>query len=364
VAVLGPLAAVRNLGDGGSSDVWATTAVTPFDGLVDALPNADVRLVGDAEGASDADVAIVVVGYTRADEGEFIGDSGTAHLAELFPGADDPDEVAAFEARVASEGEPLQAPTDVAGDDGTGFSTGGDRRSLRLAPADEALIAQVVAANPRTVAVVISGSAVVMEPWRHDVPAIVQLWYGGMEAGHALADVLLGRVDASGRLPCSIPRDEADLPAFDPDADAVTYDSWHGYWHLAREGREAAYPFGFGLSYTTWALSPPEVDDDGDTLVVRATLSNTGTRDGTDIVQLYAGRPADLTRPARRLVAFARVEVPAGGRVHVELAVPWSRLAVRDSATRTWAVASGTYALTLGRHTADPAATDVEIERL
>ncbi len=363
LAVLGPLAAVRNLGDGGSSDVWAPSAVTPFHGLAAALPDGVVQLVTDPGDAAAADAAVVVVGYTRADEGEFIGDAGTVHLRELLPGPDDPDEAAAFEARVTAEGEPLQAPDGVAGEDGTGFSTGGDRRSLRLKPDDEALIAAVAAVNRRTVVVVTSGSAVVMEAWRDEVPAIVQLWYAGMEAGHGLADVLLGRADASGRLPCTIPTDEAHLPPFDPDADAVVYDGWHGYWRLARDRHDAAYPFGFGLSYTSWSLGPAELDDDGEELVVRATLRNTGGRDGTDFVQLYAGRPADPTRPARRLVAFARCDVAAGATADVELRVPWSRLAVRDPATKRWAVAPGSYVLTAARHSADLDALDLVVDR-
>jgi len=305
----------------------------------------------------------VVVGYTRADEGEFIGDAGTSHLGALLPGADDPEEVAAFEARVAAEGAPLPAPAGVAGEDGSGFSTGGDRRSLRLKPEDEALIAAVSAHNPRTVVVVIAGSAVVMESWRHDVPTIVQLWYSGMEGGHALADVLLGEVDASGRLPFSIPTDEAHLPPFEPDADAVVYDGWHGYWHLAREGHAPAYPFGFGLSYTSWEVGSADVRDDGDHLVVRAQLRNTGDRDGTDVVQVYGGRPADPSRPARRLVGFARAEVAAGETAVVELEVPWARLAVRDITTHRWEVPAGSYALSVGRHAGDTRAVEVVIER-
>jgi beta-glucosidase len=203
-----------------------------------------------------------------------------------------------------------------------------------------------------------------MEPWRHSVPAIVQLWYAGMEGGAALADVLLGRVDASGRLPCTIPADEAHLPPFDREADAVTYDGWHGYWLLARDRHEAAYPFGFGLSYTTFELGPTTLDEDGDELVVHTSVGNTGARSGSDVVQLYAGRPGDSTRPARRLVAFARVDdVPAGGQAAVELRVPWSRLAVRDPATGSWGVAAGTYVLTAARHAADLMAVDLVVDR-
>jgi beta-glucosidase len=362
VAVLGRLADVRNLGDGGSSDVRAPSAVTPLDGLVAALAGVDVVNVEDPDDAAGADAAVVVVGYTRADEGEYIGDDGTRHLRRLLPGPDDPADVAAFEARLAAEA-PFQDPPGLTGSDSLGFAKGGDRRSLRLRTEDEELIQAVAAVNPRTVVVVISGSSVVMEGWRHAVPAIVQLWYAGMEGGHALADVLLGRVDATGRMPCTIPTDEDHLPPFDPDADAVTYDRWHGYWKLARDRHEPAYPFGFGLSYTAWALGPAAVEDTGDELVVTATLRNAGERRGADVVQVYAGRPADSSRPARRLVAFTRVELGAGESTVVELRVPWARLAVRDTTRRTWSIAPGTYVLTVARHSADLSAVDLVVDR-
>ncbi len=363
VAVFGRLADVRNLGDGGSSDVFAPTVSTPLQGLVDALVGVAVHPALDPTTAADHDLAVVVVGYTRADEGEFIGETG-GQLRQLLPGADDPEEAAAFVALVAAEASPRLAPGSVPETPPGGFSVGGDRVSLRLSDADEALITAVAAANPRTLVVVISGSAVVMEAWRHQVPAVVQLWYSGMEGGHALADVLLGRVDASGRLPCSIPTTEAHLPPFDRHADAVTYDGWHGYWLLARDRHDAAYPFGFGLSYTTWEVGPTTLDEDGDEIVVHTSVTNTGARKGTDVVQLYAGRPADPTRPARRLVGFVRVaDVAPGEHATVELRLPWSRLAVRDPAEGSWRVAPGTYVLTVGRHAADLDAVDLIVDR-
>lgn len=365
LAVLGQLADVRNLGDGGSSDVYAPSVVTPLAGLRAALPDWQVDHLTDDQAAlaAEADVAIVVVGYTREDEGEFIGDDGTTHLRSLLPGADDPDEAAAFEAMLAAEDLPPLAPGSVPPRGAAGFSTGGDRQSLRLHEADEALIAAVAEAQARSVVAVISGSAVVMEAWRHEVTAIVQLWYAGMEGGAALGDVLTGRAEPTGRLPCTIPVDAEHLPPFDRDADAVTYDGWHGYWLLARDRHAAAYPFGFGLSYTDWELGPTTLEEAGDDLVVRVEVHNRGTRAGADVVQVYAGRPADPTRPARRLVAFQRVEVPAGTHGEVELRIPWSRLAVRDVDRHEWTIPTGTYVLTVGRHAADLDAVDLLVDR-
>ena len=128
-----------------------------LEGLRAALPHAEVvhadgsDLAAAAASAASADVAIVVVGYTRADEGEFIGDSGTTHLRSLLPGPDEPDVVAAFEARLPSDRLAIEG--SIPGSDALGFSTGGDRERLTLHDADEQLIESVATANPRTVVV-------------------------------------------------------------------------------------------------------------------------------------------------------------------------------------------------------------------
>jgi beta-glucosidase len=130
-----------------------------------------------------------------------------------------------------------------------GGSVGGDRKSLTLHTHDEDLLLAVVAANPRTVAVVMCGSAVLMERWREVVPAILILWYPGMEGGHALADVVLGKEKPTGRLPFAIPTSAEHLPPFDPKAKVVEYGPLHGQALLDSMGVEAAFPYGFGLSY-------------------------------------------------------------------------------------------------------------------
>jgi len=369
MAVAGRLAAVRNLGDGGSSDVWAPTVVTAVDGLRAALHSADVvhldggDLAATVATASECDVALVVVGYTREDEGEYIGGDGTAHLAELFPGPDDPDLARQFTAGVAAA-PGVDMSTAVPGPEPLGFAPGGDRRSLRLHAEDEALIEAVSAANPRTVVAIVAGSAVVVSSWAHRVPAIVQSWYAGMEGGNGLADVLLGAVGAGGRLPFTVPTDEAHLPPFERDADAVTYGPWHGWWLLEREGNAPAYPFGFGLSYTTFESEGFSATVEADGIVVRGTVRNTGSRRGTDVVQVYGGhRHWDASdRPARRLLGFARIEIDAGARADVVIRVPLARVAVRDPELRRWVVEPGTYLIDVGRHAADRAAPRFSVE--
>jgi beta-glucosidase len=297
-------------------------------------------------------VAIVVVGYTRHDEGEYIGAGAMEAFTPFFPGEDDPVLVEQFREEIASEAL-LEAPEHVAArSDEQPFDIGGDRRSLRLHPEDVALVRTIAAANPRTVVLLVAGSAVLISEWDQEVPAILQSWYSGMEGGHGLADVLCGGVDASGRLPFSVPVDEADLPPFDAGATTFRYDGWHGYWHLARRETPPAYPFGFGLSYTTFVLEAAGAVDDGDVIAVRATLRNTGPRSGSDVVQVYARRRGS-ERPSR-LCGFARVEVGPGRSDEVEVRVDKRSLAERDPRRHAMVVPGGTYELRVARHVCDP----------
>jgi len=247
VAVVGRLAAIENTGDRGSSAVRPPYVVTPLQGLRAALEPAGVTVrhhdgadvQAAAELAAGADAVVLVVGYTHEDEGENVSRHTPPELLALFP-------------PLPPELEGAFADAFAPKDDGassTGIGQGGDRRSLTLRAEDEALIAAVAAANERVVVVLMCASAVLMERWRHTVPAIAILWYPGMEGGHALADVLLGAAAPTGRLPFAIPTSEEHLPPFDPDATSIEYGALHGQRLLDHLGVEAAYPFGFGLTY-------------------------------------------------------------------------------------------------------------------
>ncbi|HVN12595.1 MAG TPA: glycoside hydrolase family 3 C-terminal domain-containing protein [Kineosporiaceae bacterium] len=349
LAVLGPLADLPNTGDHGSSDVRAPWVVTPLAGLRDALPGVEIAHADGADvehaarTAADADVAVVVVGYTAQDEGEYVGSFDPA-LAALYPPPQDPGALLEL-ARVWEAG-----PQGV----------GGDRDSLRLHPQDETLVRAVAAANPRTVVVVMAGAAVTMEGWRHEVPAILLAWYPGMEGGAALADVLLGASEPGGRLPFVIPRDEADLPPFDKAAATVTYDRWFGQRRLDRDAVAPAYPLGFGLSYTSFTIDEARVDVEGDALRVTATVRNTGERAGGHVVQVYAGRPAGDGRE-RILAGFVRVETAPGGSVAARIEVPLRRLARRLGPAR-WVVPPGIHRIDVAGNASDPAAVSVTVD--
>ena len=135
-------------------------------------------------------------------------------------------------------------------------------------PSDVELIRAVAASNPRTVVVLQGGSAILCSEWDTTVPAVVHAWYGGGDAGSGLADVLFGRAEPAGRLPISVPADESDLPQFAGESDHAVYDRWHGWWHLERAGHPPAYPFGFGLAYTTFSILQADAHREGSTVVV------------------------------------------------------------------------------------------------
>ncbi len=291
IAVVGRLAVNANLGDGGSSTVHPPSVVTPLEGLRAALPDVDWT-----EDAAGADAAIVFAGFTFEDEGEYTGGVSPELLALMPPAPDN-----GVWGRLAE-----------ASASGRGMALGGDRRSLRLRPDDEALVLSTAAVQPHTIVVLMGGSAITVEPWIDSVAAVVHAWYPGMEGGHAIADVLTGAVNPSGRLPFAVPTDEAHLPFFDPDATEIVYDRWHGQWLLDRDGHEARFPFGYGLSYTSFRVVAASACEGG----ISVTLANEGARDGASVV--FAFRPDG---PTKRLAAFRKVRVGAGGEVEVRLRV-------------------------------------------
>ena len=229
------------------------------------------------------------------------------------------------------------------------FGRGGDRKSLTLHSQDEALIAAVAAANPRTAVVLIGGSAILMEEWRDKVPGILIGWYPGMEGGRALADVLTGAAEPGGRLPVAIPRRAEHLPFFDADASRIVYDAWWGQRKLDRDGNPAAFPLGFGLGYTTFEMKlldhgAGEVD-----AVATVRVTNTGTRTGSTVVQMYAF-DGDSPRPVPQLVGFRRIELAAGQNAAIDVRLDLTPTRERDPLTGTWSRRAGTWRILAAPH--------------
>ncbi|KAL4888575.1 glycoside hydrolase superfamily [Aspergillus ambiguus] len=310
VAVVGRLANVANIGDKGSSQVFPPRVVTPLEGIREALPNVEIIFAEsqkEAESlATQVDVVICIVGYTHEDEGEYVIPAllDNPALEKVLP----PTLTERDQETLAI----LQGKLNPGSEGGVEAGAGGDRTSLRLREEDENLITAMAARNPRTIVSVTAAGAVIVETWKNKVLAIMMSWYSGSEGGHGLADVLLGKVDASGRLPFSIPVDESHLPFFDREASEIHYNRWFGQHLLDKLGVKAAFPFGFGLSYTTFTIGEVAVDQtDLEYLQVGFKLQNTGNRPGRIIVQVY-GLPECDEFPTRVLLGFAPFDLAAG----------------------------------------------------
>jgi beta-glucosidase len=308
--VLGRLADLPNLGDHGSSRVHPSEVITPLAGLRAACPQGGEITYDPGDDlervrrlASEADVVLVVAGYTHEDEGEFIPHPSSDPSAEAI---------------------------------------GGDRLDLTLGETQEALVLAAADANANTVVAVMAGSAVLMEAWRQKVAGILMLWYPGMAGGAALANVLFGAVNPSGHLPFTIPQRAEDLPFFDRDAKAITYDLWHGYTKLERDRVAPAFAFGFGLSYTEFTLTNPSVsvEESAEKLRVDVDVTNAGEREGATVTQVYAG-PAtpSADHPVKRLCGFRRDTLAAGEQRRVGIDVRLKDLAFFDVGSRRWRLA-------------------------
>jgi beta-glucosidase len=337
IAVIGRLAASPNMGDHGSSDVRAPHHVTPIDGIKAAFPGARISLVTDddpgaaALAASAADAAIVVAGFDARDEGEYVGSETMTRpeLLALFPPR--PDSIH------RSDAAPVPTGTDGSPNIMTdGDRYGGDRARLTLRPIDEDVIRAVSAANPLTIVCVVAGGAVLMESWRHEVPAILIMWYAGMEGGRALGDVLAGAQNPAGRLPFSIPTSPDHLPFFDRAATTIRYDRFHGQRLLDRMGVAAAFPHGFGLSYTRFSIVGATVcAADDSSVTVRVQVANTGEVEGRHVVQVYGRRETGTYAGELMLAGFAGVDLGAGESAHVDVDVSLVALAEWDPASKT-----------------------------
>jgi beta-glucosidase len=250
-------------------------------------------------------------------------------------------------------------------------SEGMDLSTLTLAHNQDALIAAVAAANPHTIVVIESGSPVTM-PWVDAPAAILEAWYAGSDGANAVANVLFGSVNPSGKLPNTFPRSDADLPhptitqpppesrhfdgAVAPAQRAkgmppfpVTYDEGVkvGYKWYDAERKPVLFPFGFGLSYTTYNYSGLTVTP-GDKVRVTFTLTNAGPRDGSEIAEVYTALPASAEEPPKRLIGFRKVELKAGEKKIVEVEVDPKYLSIFDEARDAWTLVPGDYTILVG----------------
>jgi beta-glucosidase len=237
-----------------------------------------------------------------------------------------------------------------------------DLPSLSLPDNQDALIQQVAAANPRTIVVLESGTAVTM-PWIDKVAGVLEAWYAGSAGHKALADVLTGEVNPSGKLPLTFPKSEKDLPraviaplspeertsgAQHAPTYAVRYDEGPevGYKWYEAQGKQPLFPFGFGLSYTTYAYSDLSIDSAGKT--VRFAVKNTGNRAGDEIAEVYARLPKGTDESFKRLAGWTRVTLAPGESQTVTVTIDPRVLRIFNEADNSWKLAPGDYEVFVG----------------
>jgi beta-glucosidase len=318
-------------GGGGSSKVIALYTVPPVDGMRDVL--------------NDLGSSASVTKITVSDD--------LSNLEDAKAAAAQADVVVIMAGLVATEGN--------------------DQPDMNMLNDQNRLIAEVAPVNPRTVVVLKDGNPVLM-PWIDAVPAVLETWNQGEEDGHAVADLIFGVVNPSGKLPTTYPRREDQTPVAGHPERYPGTDEGDGYpviryseglemgyrWYQA-QGVTPLFPFGYGLSYTTFELANVSVDAGdrpGSTpITVRATVSNTGPVAGAEVVQIYLGLPAPTNQPPKRLVGFQKVKVEPGATEQVRIVVDPEAtnhpLSVWSYCERSFTIASGDYTVYVGTSSED-----------
>jgi len=240
-----------------------------------------------------------------------------------------------------------------------------DLPDLALPENQDAIVGQVAAANPQTIVVLETGTAVTM-PWLNAVRGVLEAWYAGSKGADAVANILFGEVNPTAKLPMTFPRSEADLPhprlATPPAEDRgrrgsgeakptfeVHYDEGLkvGYKWYDAENKPVLFPFGFGLSYTTFSYSGLRVGTGSET-TISFTVQNTGGRAGEEIAQVYAALPASAGEPPKRLVGWDKVHLKAGESKEVSVPVKTFYLSIYEEASDSWKLVPGTYTFMVG----------------
>ncbi len=325
LAVLGKLADYENIGDHGSSCVYPAYVVTPLQGIAAAAPEIEVLyedgsdLEAAKKAAKEADAVLFVVGYNFDDEGEYISGDDFGSMS------------------------------------GAAESVGGDRKpGLGLHEEDQELIRQAGALNRNSAVVMIGGNTITMKEWQDAAGAVLMAYYPGQEGGTAIAEILFGEINPSGKLPYVVPADEKDLPQVDWEATEQYYGYYHGYTKLDKEGIEPLYPYGHGLSYTTFAVSEASFAAGDGEVSASCKVKNTGAMAGTEVVQMYVGfSNSKVDRPVKLLRGFARVELQPGEEKEVTIACPAEKLAYYNAYTRQMEIEKMKYEVYIGTSAAE-----------
>jgi beta-glucosidase len=330
LAVIGENATVKHAHGGWSSEIKTPYEITPLEGI--------------AKKAGDSVEIIRAQGYKTAPQ--ISDEADVALIGEAVAAAKKADAV------ILVVGQNHRLDTE-----------GSDRPDMKLHFGQNELIEAVLAANPNTAIVLVGGSAVEM-PWIAKAPAVLQAWYAGMEGGSALADILFGDTNPSGKLPFTFPAKLADSPAHalgEYQAGHVEYKEGLlvGYRWFDTKKIEPLFPFGHGLSYTAFEYGDLKIENaqakDGAVARVTLDLKNSGKREGAEVVQIYVQGPADskIARPAKELRAFQKVFLRPGEHRTVRLALRARDFSYYDVAGKTWRIEPGTYNVLAGSSSRD-----------
>ncbi|NCC49784.1 MAG: beta-glucosidase [Spartobacteria bacterium] len=236
---------------------------------------------------------------------------------------------------------------------------GVDRTTLALPGRQDELIRQVAAANARTAVVLVAGTPIEMDAWIDRVPAVLAAWYGGQGGGRAVADILMGDTNPSGKLTATFPKRLADNPSFAnyPGDDKARYAEglWVGYRHYDHHDIEPLFPFGHGLSYTRFTYRDIQVQKVGESEVqVSCRITNTGDRAGREVVQLYVrDEEASRERPVKELKGFTKIELAPGASSEAAFILQADAFSFYDPAEKSWVLEPGRFTLLLGSSSRD-----------
>ncbi|KAF7670956.1 glycoside hydrolase superfamily [Alternaria burnsii] len=341
------------------------------------------ELVYDIEGKS-ADVYAILIGVAVEEQKQFDFVANKPYQIRLEASTvEDPDVKESFMSKCLGfnfgfmeqhlmEADLLQEAIDVASSSDVAIvfvgntpaweTEGADRITMAL-PRDgslDRLITAVAATNPHTIVVNSTGSPITM-PWLQDVSAVLQAWFPGQEAGYSIADVIFGSACPGGKLPVTFPKALSDAPAFDNfpgnlEANFVEYKEgiYIGYRHYDRKPETILFPFGFGLSYTTFDVSNVSISstslEKGLCLTVTAHVTNTGARPGSETVQVYVGPSNEgaIDRPLKELKGFAKVHLCPGAQQSISVSLEAEKFAYFNEERGMWAVDAGEYAIFVG----------------
>ncbi len=342
IAVIGENATRSMLG-GGSSELKGIKEVSPLEGIKAAFPKAQILWsMGYASGPE---------AYGRVVPSPFPADSLEKAALDVAAKAD----------RIIYVGGIVKAHKQD--------MEGGDREDMKLPFGQDEFLAKLLAVNKNVVVVLVSGNAVEM-PWLDQVSAVVESWYLGSEAGNAIASVLSGRVNPSGKLPFSFPVKLQDN-AVHHSGNEITYPGLAqedakgnhreeyqegillGYrWHDTK-GIKPLFAFGHGLSYTTFQIDNVAISNtsvsESDVVTVSATVANTGNVDGKEVLQVYVGKDnSKVERAVKELKGFSKVEVQKGASVQTKVNIPIKSLAFFNEETHSWEVEKGDYTVFVG----------------